>query len=142
MILLDTNILIYSSIKTAPYHGRAKIWLDKKLNGDAPVGMPWQSLTGFLRIVTNARIFDPPVSPEDAWKVVNFWLDCGNVWIPEPSEKHRRILDSLYKKVNPQGNLVPDAHLAALAMEHGLILCSTDGDFARFPGLSWIDPLR
>ena len=141
MIITDSNILVYASVKDSARHVEAKKWLDEKLNSNAPVGMPWQSLQRFLRIVTNPRIFNPPVSSGDAWSVVNYWLDCETVWIPQPTARHRSILDGIYKNLKPQGNLVPDAHLAALAIEHGLILCSTDGDFGRFKGLSWINPL-
>ena len=141
MILIDANLLVYSSVTSLAQHGSAKSWLDKRLNGAAPVGIPWSSLSGFLRLVTNPRIFDPPVSPGVAWTVAEYWLDCAPVWVPQPGERFRSILGSMYDRVAPQGNLVPDAHLAALAIEHGLTLCSTDGDFARFPELKWENPL-
>ncbi|WP_319476301.1 TA system VapC family ribonuclease toxin [Marispirochaeta aestuarii] len=141
MILVDANLLIYASMKTSASHVRAKEWLDDKLNGNAPVGIPWESMLAFLRIVTNPRIFSPPVSPEEAWKVIRYWTSCKPVWIPQATETHLSILENIYRSIKPAANLVPDAHLAALAMEHGLTLCSTDGDFARFPELSWINPL-
>ena len=141
MILIDANLLVYSSITSVSQHEQAKHWLDGRLNGDAPVGIPWSSLLGFLRLSTNSRIFDPPISPADAWKVAEYWLDCAPVWIPQPTDNHRAVLKKLYDLVAPQGNLVPDTHLAALSLEHGLTLCSTDGDFARFPGLRWENPL-
>lgn len=142
MILIDANLLIYASVVSAPQHDTAKAWLDERLNGDAPVGLPWQSLTAFLRIVSNPRIYSPSVSAEDAWSVVRYWLDCRPVWIPQPTERHAALLDTIYDEVHPTGNLVPDAVLAALAMEHGLVLCSTDSDFARFSGLRWQNPLK
>ena len=141
MILIDANLLVYSSITSVPQHEQAKLWLDERLNGASPVGIPWSSLLGFLRLTTNSRIFDPPVSPRDAWTVAEYWIDCSPVWIPQPDRRYRSILKSLYERVAPQGNLVPDAHLATLAIEHGLTLCSTDGDFARFPELRWENPL-
>jgi len=141
MILVDASILIYASIKSSSRHKEAKQWLDGCLNGEAPIGIPWESFLGFLRVATNPRIFNPPVLPGDAWNVVEYWLDCEPVWIPQPTDKHRAILDRLYSESAPQGNLVPDAHLAALAIEHGLILCSTDSDFAKFNGLTWENPL-
>ena len=141
MILLDTNLLVYSSIASMSQHKQAKYWLDERLNGDAPIGMPWPSMLGFLRLTTNPRIFDPPISPREAWRSIEYWLDCDPVWVPQPTEKHRAVLKKIYSSIAPQGNLVPDAHLAALAIEHGLILCSTDGDFARFPELRWENPL-
>lgn len=142
MILIDANLLVYSSITSTPQHEQAKRWLDERLNGDAPVGIPWPSLLGFLRLSTNSRIFDPPIPPGDAWKVTEYWLDCAPVWIPQPTINHQKILKKLYDQIAPQGNLVPDTHLAALSIEHGLTVCSTDGDFARFPGLRWENPLR
>ena len=141
MILVDANLLVYSGIASLPQHERAHEWLDGRLNGDAPVGLPWQSLLAFLRISTNPRIFDRAVSPTDAWRVVRYWLGCRTVWVPQPTEDHPLVLGRLYERVSPAANLVPDAHLAALAIEHGLTLCSTDGDFARFPDLKWENPL-
>lgn len=141
MILVDTNLLVYASVTSVPAHERAKRWLDERLNGEAPVGIPWTSLLGFLRLTTNARIFAPPIAPEQAWRTVEYWLDCDPVWIPQPTEKHRRVLEGIFQEVAPQGNL-PDAHLAALSIEHGLTLCSTDSDFARFAKLNWENPLR
>jgi hypothetical protein len=142
MILVDTNLLIFASIATTEQHKKAKAWLDDQLNSKPLVGMPWPSLLGFLRIVTNPRVFDPPTTPRDAWKVVEYWLGCSTVWIPQPTEKHASVLRMLYQQTSPQGNLVPDAHLAALAIEHGLLLCSTDIDFAGFPELRWENPLE
>jgi len=142
MILVDTNLLVYAAVTTAEGHMPAKTWLDDKLNGPAPVGLPWSSLLGFLRITTNSRIFNPPLSSGQAWSVINYWLDCPAVWIPGPTEKHRDVLQNIMEEVKPTRNLVPDAHLAALALEHGLILCSTDSDFSRFPTLKWENPLQ
>ena len=141
MILVDANLLVYSCVTSVPQHQLAKQWLDERLNGAAPVGLPWSSLLGFLRLTTNPRIFDPPIAPGDAWSVVEYWIDCAPVWIPQPAERYRAVLGGLYEHVAPQGNIVPDAHLAALAIEHGLTLCSTDGHFARFPELRWENPL-
>jgi toxin-antitoxin system PIN domain toxin len=141
VILLDANILIYAHVKSLAQHQSAKSWLDARLNGAAPVGMPWPSLLAFLRLVTNRRIFERPETLEEAWIQVNEWLDCPPVWIPQPTEKHREILASLFAEQGIIANLIPDAHLAALAIEHGLLLCSTDGDFARFPSLRWENPI-
>ena len=141
MILIDANLLIYAHVNNFPQHFAAKSWLDQCLNASAPVGLPWPSLLGFLRIVTNPRIFDQPESTKDAWKQIKEWLDCPSAWIPRPEERHVEILEGLLVELNITANLVPDAHLAALAIEHGLILCSTDGDFGRFPNLKWENPL-
>ena len=103
--------------------------------------MPWSSLLGFLRIVTNPRVFQRPVSAMKAWSQVEAWLDVDVVWIPAPTDRHRNVLATLLAASGPQANLVPDAHLAALAIEHGLTLCSTDGDFGRFSDLRWSNPI-
>ena len=141
MILIDANLLIYAHVKNLPQHVAARGWLDKCLNASAPVGLPWPSLLGFLRIVTNPRIFERPESIKDAWKQVKEWLECPSAWIPRPAERHVEILEGLIVDLNITANLVPDAHLAALAIEHGLILCSADGDFGRFPSLKWQNPI-
>lgn len=141
MILVDANLLIYAHVRSFAQHRSAKSWLDARLNGTAPAGMPWPSLLAFLRLVTNRRIFEEPETLEEAWQQVNEWLDCAPVWIPQPTENHREILASLFAKQGITANLIPDAHLAALAIEHGLLLCSTDGDFARFSGLRWENPI-
>ena len=141
MILIDANLLIYAHVNNLPQHFDAKGWLDECLNASAPVGLPWPSLLGFLRIVTNPRIFERPESIKDAWKQVKEWLECPSTWIPQPAERHVEILEGLLVDLNIIANLVPDAHLAALAIEHGLILCSADGDFGRFPNLKWQTPI-
>ena len=125
-----------------PQHKPARAWLDDRLNGPAQVGLPWPSLLGFLRITTNPRVFERPLAIAVAWRQVLDWLNCQPVWIPVPTDRHVHILGSLLLEAGSRANLVPDAHLAALAIEHGLTLCSTDGDFARFPGLRWGNPLR
>jgi toxin-antitoxin system PIN domain toxin len=142
LILVDTNLLLYASVGDFPQHERARLWLDERLNGAAPVGLPWASLLGFLRIITNTRVFRRPTRTAEAWRQVCTWLDSERAWIPQPTERHRDILGGLLAGSDVQANLVHDAHLAALAIEHGLILCSTDGDFGRFDGLRWENPLQ
>jgi hypothetical protein len=142
MILVDANLLIYAHVQSFGQHARARAWLDSRLNGPAQVGLPWPSLLAFLRLVTNRRIFEQPASVGEAWRQIGAWLDCDVAWIPQPTDQHREVLGQLLDKVKPAANLVPDAHLAALAIEHGLTLCSTDGDFARFRDLRWQDPLQ
>ena len=141
MILVDANILVYAHFAHMPSHGKAVEWLNERLNGSTRLGLPWQALLTFVRVASNPRAFQRPESVEGAWDQVEEWLDRQSVWIPKPSERHREIFGSLLRKTGSSSNLVPDAHLAALAIEHGLILCSTDGDFARFPGLKWENPL-
>jgi len=104
-------------------------------------GFSWQSLLAFVRLTSNPRIFPRPLSARAAWGQVEGWLSCRNAWIPEPTRRHGGILRSLLSNVGNRSNLVPDAHLAALAMEYGLVLCSTDADFSRFEGLRWRNPL-
>jgi len=106
------------------------------------VGLPWPTLLSFVRLVSNPRIFEHPQPISKAWKQVDDWLTCSVAWIPQPTERHREILGSFLTDNLGRSNLVPDAHLAALAIEHGLTLCSTDRDFARFPNLWWEDPLQ
>lgn len=142
MILLDANLLIYAHVTSFPEHSAARDWLDAQLSGSALVGFPWPRLLGFLRIVTNPRIFEQPEPISEAWGQVADWLACESAWIPQQGERHVEILADLLADPGVRANLVPDAHLAALAIEHGLMLHSTDGDFARFPGLRWSNPLR
>lgn len=141
MIPVDANVLVYAHSRSFPQHESARAWLDGRLNGSAPVGLPWPSLLAFVRVMCNPRVLDRPRSPVQAWDQVGAWLDCPSVWIPLPTERHRETLGDLLRVAVPRGNLISDAHLAALALEHGLALCSTDGDFARFPGLRWGNPL-
>jgi len=141
VILIDANLLIYAHVNTFPQHANARVWLDDRLGGTVSVGLPWPSLLAFIRLVTNPRIFERPELVDKAWKQVEEWLDCSPVWIPQPTERHREVLKTLLLDQSLRGNLIPDAHLAALAIEHGLMLNSTDGDFGRFPGLRWENPL-
>lgn len=141
MILVDVNLLLYATNSASSQHAAAREWLDGQLKSAAPVGLPWVSLLAFLRIATNQRVFQHALSTAAAWQQITAWLDCDTVWTPQPTERHAEVLGQLLALPGVQGNLVPDAHLAALAIEHGLTLCSTDGDFARFPGLRWSNPL-
>jgi toxin-antitoxin system PIN domain toxin len=141
MILVDANLLLYAKISNYPQHRSANKWLDERLNGEARVGLPWPSLLAFLRISTNPRLFERPMGISDAWLQVEEWLAVPQVWIPTPTERHAEVLGDLLHGTNLAGPLVSDADLAALATEHGLVLCSTDGDFARFRNLRWEDPL-
>ena len=141
MILVDANLLIYARVRSFDQHVRAREWLDAELSGGTRVGLPWPSLLAFLRIVTNPRVFTRPDSLESAWAQVRAWVEADVAWIPQPTDRHRDVLEGLLATTDVRGNLIPDAHLAALAIEHGLALCSTDGDFARFGGLQWTNPL-
>lgn len=140
MILIDANLLVYAHVSSSPQHAAARSWLDEKLNARARVGLPWPSLLAFVRLVTNPRIFSRPEPIGAAWTQVEEWIACAPCWIPEPTDQHATVLRDLLPFVT-RSELVPDAHLAALAIEHGLTLCSADGDFARFPGVRWDNPL-
>lgn len=142
MILVDANLLLYAKISDYPQHEQARRWLDERLNEPARVGLPWPSLLAFLRISTNPRLFPRPMGIDEAWKQVDSWLTVPQVWIPLPTERHREVLASLLDDGSVVAGLVMDAQLAALALEHGLLLCTTDGDFGRFNGLRWENPLR
>ncbi len=141
MILIDANILIYAHVSTFSQHDVARDWLDGQLNGATNVGLPWPSVLAFLRLVTNPRVVRRAVPIADAWRQVRDWLACDPVWIPQPTEHHEEVVGRLLALPGMHGNLVPDAHLAALAIEHGLTLCSAGGDFAQFPGLNWHNPI-
>jgi toxin-antitoxin system PIN domain toxin len=141
VILVDVNILLYASNAEADQHAESREWLDGKLGGTAPVGLPWPTLLAFLRIATNPRAFRRPLTMSTAWEQVSAWLSAEPAWTPEPTERHAAVLGELLALPGVYGNLVSDAHLASLAIQHGLTLCSTDGDFARFPGLVWLNPL-
>ena len=141
MILVDANLLVYAYAAGLPQHASARRWLDERLNGTARVGLPWPSLLAFLRLVSNPRVFSAPAPIERAWAQVMAWLEAAPAWIPLPTDRHVEILDRLLPETGGRSNLVPDAHLAALAIEHGLLLCSTDGDFARFRELRFGNPL-
>jgi toxin-antitoxin system PIN domain toxin len=141
VILVDANVLLYAANRAAPEHARARAWLDARLNGSVPVGLPWPALMAFVRLASNPAILRHPASPAEAWRQVDEWLACEPSWTPLPGDKHRAIVGGFLKASWMTSRLVPDAHLAALAIEHGLTLQSTDGDFARFAGLKWENPL-
>jgi toxin-antitoxin system PIN domain toxin len=140
-VLVDANILLYAVDETSPFHDRAHHWLEDALNGSRRVGLPWASLTAFLRIVTNPRALAEPLAPAAAWALVEAWLDAPTVWVPGPGRGHRVILGRLVGDLDLRANLIPDAALAALCIEHGLVMVSADSDFARFTEVTWHNPL-
>ena len=142
MYLIDTNILVYATDAQASHHGTARNWLDSQLSGHAQsVGMPWHSLLGFIRLTTNPRIYSPPARIQDSWEQVINWLARPAAWIPEASPRHQYFLGKIIDEVQISANLLPDAHLAALAIEHGLTVVSADSDFAKFADVRWFNPL-
>ncbi len=141
MILLDANLLIYAHVTSFPRHQEARDWLDRQLSGTMRVGFPWASLIAFLRIVTNPRILEQPVPAADAWQQVQEWLASDPAWIPQATGHQAELIGELLVLPGVRANDVPDVYLAALAIGHGLILCSADTGFARFPRLRWMNPL-
>lgn len=140
-MLLDANLLVYAHDADSPFHAPARLWLEEQLNGPRRVAFPWPSVLAFLRLTTNPRVSERPLSPSEAWAHVDTWFASHVAWVPVPTEGHHKTLGRLVTELHLTANLIPDAHLAALAMEHGLEVCSADGDFARFPGLRWRNPL-
>jgi toxin-antitoxin system PIN domain toxin len=140
-MLLDANLLLYAVHEGAPQHEAASEWITEKLNGSRRVGLPWQSLAAFLRISTHPRAFPRPLTPTTAWERVTDWLSAPVAWVPQPGPAYARVLGDLITDHEVRGNLVTDAQLAALAIEHGIELCSTDTDFARFAQVRWVNPL-
>ena len=142
MILIDANLLIYAVNEQAPLHRKAKAWMETTLSGPETVGLSWTVLLAFIRLTTRAGVFKSPLTVDSSLDVIDSWLNQPAVVTIEPTAQHFRILRDLIAPVGTGGNLTSDAHLAALAVEHGAILCSTDADFARFPRVRWRNPLR
>lgn len=142
MILVDANLLLYAHNTSSPEHSAARAWFERALNCPDRIGIPWPSVLAFVRLASNPVVFRQPVTPAAAWQVAKEWLQRENVWIPTPGPTHGEVFESLLADRRATSRTLPDAHLAALAIEHGLTLCSTDGDFARFAGLLWKNPLH
>jgi toxin-antitoxin system PIN domain toxin len=140
-VLVDANILLYAVDEASPFHDRARTWMEETLNGPRRVGIPWSSFTAFLRIVTHPRAMDHPLLPAEAWRFVEQWLDAPAVWVPLPGRGYAEILGRLVCELDLRANLVSDAAMAALCIEHGLQMASADSDFARFTEISWVNPV-
>jgi toxin-antitoxin system PIN domain toxin len=141
MTLLDANILIYALLESAAEHARARVWLRDLIRTGASVGVSWLGIIAFVRIATNRRLHDAPLSLAQAFAAIRTVLSPANVEIVHPGPNHLRFFHEACLAAGAAGNLVTDAHLAALAMEHDCILASSDTDFGRFPGLRWVNPL-
>jgi len=141
VIVIDANLLLYAYDATSPHHTKARRWIEQTFSGDEVVGIPWQSVAAFLRIVTNARLPGQGVAFDRAAGVVDEWLERPNVHLLAPGERHWRLFRHMIAEGQARGPLVSDAQLAALTIEHGGVLYTTDRDFARFPGLRWTNPI-
>ena len=141
MIVLDANLLIYAVNKDAPLHRRARSWLEGILTGPDTVGLPWSVLLAFLRITTRQGPLPRPLSVTQALDVMDTWLSLPSVTVLHPGPRHARVLRDLLERMGAGGNLTSDAHIAAIAIEYGAELCSSDSDFERFGGLRWRNPL-
>jgi toxin-antitoxin system PIN domain toxin len=141
MILVDANLLLYAYDPNAVLHEASRRWLEATLSGTPLVRFTWLTVWAFLRIATNPRVFERPLSAEEAEHHVSSWLSQPSAGILEPGERHWEILQQLTREGQASGPLVMDAALAAIAIEHGATLCTTDRDFARFPGLIWKNPV-
>lgn len=141
-MLVDANLLLYAVDEESKYHQAAARWLTEVLRGDRRVGLPWTTIGAFLRISTHPRIYLNPLSSDVAARFVGAWLDARPVWIPPTSRGTFAQYQVLAGDMTITGNLVPDAMLAALALEHGLTVMTSDTDFVRFPGVRTLNPLR
>jgi uncharacterized protein len=141
VILVDANILLYAEDSLSRHHRSARAWWDARLSGPAPVCLCWTVLNAFIRISTNPRVFEHPLALDQATARVQEWLDQPCTRVIHATERHWTVLRQLLARGQAGANLVPDAHLAALAIEHGCELISTDADFSRFPKLAWRNPL-
>jgi toxin-antitoxin system PIN domain toxin len=141
MILVDANLLLYAFDLESPVHQQARLWLEETLVSEEEVGLAMVGLLAFLRIGTDARVFRRPMTVEQAIEVVLGWLTRPNVGVVQPTRRHFPLMAELARTGKVRGPMLMDAHLAALAIEHGATLCTTDRDFARFKGLRLEDPI-
>jgi toxin-antitoxin system PIN domain toxin len=141
MKLVDLNILIYAVNEAAHHHRIVRRWWESALTDEEPIGLAWTVLLGFLRLATNPRTFSKPLGVEDALRRLDSWLSHPNTKLVLETDEHWRVLRGLLQATGTAGNLTGDAHLAALALEHGATLVSCDTDFARFPHLRWENPV-
>lgn len=141
MILVDANLLLYAEDSLSEHHEVARTWWDAQLSGSVPVGLCWPVLSAFIRIGTNARLHQRPLTLKEATERVQSWFNQGCVRVVQPTDQHWTLFQQMLRSGSAVGNLVSDAHLAALAVEHNCVLYSTDADFSRFRGLKWKNPV-
>jgi uncharacterized protein len=142
MILPDVNVLVHAHNADSAVHSQARRWWDECLAGSEGVGLAWAALLGFIRLTTNRRIVAEPLAVTDVMARIESWLDLPHVHLAQPADNHFPRLRAELERLGTAGNLTTDAHLAVLAMERGYILYTTDADFARFPGLRWVNPCK
>lgn len=142
MIVLDANLLIYAYNSGSANHTKARAWLEKTLPEIEAVGLPWQAVSAFLRVMTNRRLPGEHLSVEEAAGVIDLWLAHPNVQVLAPGDKYWRLFRRMIVEGRASGPLVSDAEIAALTIEYGGVLHTADRDFARFPGLRWENPLK
>jgi toxin-antitoxin system PIN domain toxin len=142
MMLVDANLLLYAYDPRSSRHAASKEWLEEALSGTELVRFAWTTLWAFLRISTSPRVFEHPLTLDEALAAIDSWLGQPVAGILEPSERHWEMLKDLAARAQVKGPLVMDAAIATLAIEHGATLQTTDVDFARFPGLKWRNPLE
>ena len=142
MIIVDANLLLYAYDTDSPQHDAARRWLEDRLSGNELVRFAWLTLWAFIRISTNPQVFVRPLSSLEAHDAIASWLEQPNAGIVDPGDRHLALLGDLLREGQASGSLVMDAVLAALAIEHGATLCSTDRDFSRFAALDWVNPLQ
>lgn len=142
MKLADVNLLLYAVDESSPHHGPARRWLEESLSGTDTFALSWSVLLAFVRLGTSPRVFVSPLELEEALDLIDSWLAQPSTTVIHPTERHAALLRELLGPLGTAGNLTTDAHLAALAIEHGAELYSADADFDRFPRLRWINPLK
>ncbi len=140
MKIVDANVLLYAVNAADPKHHRSRQWLDEALNGQAPVGFAWLVLTAFLRLSTNPGLFPRPLTLREACDTMRAWLAQPPSVVVGPTTRHADVLCALLSPLGTAANLVSDAHLAALAIEHDATVTTFDNDFGRFPGVRWEQP--
>jgi hypothetical protein len=141
VIVLDANILLYAYDSASSHHAKARAWIEQAFSGATLIGLPWQTASAFLRIMTNPRLPGERFTLQEAVQVVDRWLEQPNVRLLAPGDDHWLLFRQMIVEGQAPGALVTDAHLAALTIEYGGVLHTTDRDFARFPGLRWTNPL-
>jgi len=142
VIVLDANILLYAYDASSEHHAKARAWIERVFSSGVAIGLPWQTVAAFLRVVTNPRLPGKRFTPQQAAELIDQWLEQPNIRVLAPGDQHWVQLRQLMLEGQARGPLVTDAQLAALTIEYGGILQTTDRDFARFPGLRFANPLN